>query len=164
VFDTARSSETRRDLFNEVVVPLERRLSRGLIAHFGVEIGTDVTSHALAWAWEHLEQVAAADNPAGLLFRVGQSAARRHRRWERGRVSFPAEPAWAATYAPELDDEVVQALRKLNPPRRTAVLMVHGYGFTYREVASMLGITETAVTNHLHRGVSQLRRILEVGP
>ena len=42
-----------------------------------------------------------------------------------------------------------------------AVLLVHGYGFSYREVAEVLDVSEAAVTNHVHRGLRKLRSRLE---
>lgn len=34
------------------------RLRRLLVAHYGVEVGTEVTSDTLAWAWEHWDELA----------------------------------------------------------------------------------------------------------
>ncbi|MEO8695965.1 MAG: sigma factor-like helix-turn-helix DNA-binding protein [Acidimicrobiales bacterium] len=49
----------------------------------------------------------------------------------------------------------------MKPDHRVAVLLVHGYSFTYREVAALLGVSEAAVTNYVHRGLTRLRSILE---
>ena len=38
--------------------------------------------------------------------------------------------------------------------------MVHMYSFTYREVAELIGVTEAAVTNYVHRGLKRLRHLL----
>lgn len=48
----------------------------------------------MAWGWEHAGELAAMTNPAGYLFRVGQSAARRYRKFDRHRVAFLVEKAW----------------------------------------------------------------------
>lgn len=66
------------------------RLRRVLVARYGVEIGNDVCADALAYAWEHWERVGPMDNPVGYLYRVAQSASRRHRRW-RQRPQLPIE-------------------------------------------------------------------------
>ena len=34
------------------------------------------------------------------------------------------------------------------------------YGFTSREVADVIGVTEAAVTNHVHRGITRLHEVL----
>ncbi len=159
--DTTWSLEARRTQFDRLVLPLRDQLRRALVAQFGIEIGSDVAAEALAWAWEHIDRVSAMSNPAGFLFRVGQSAARRHRRWQRGRARFPAEAKWVAVNAPDLDREVINALKKLKPNQRVAVLLIKGYEFSYRDVSDLLGVSEAAVTNHLHRGLAQLRRALE---
>jgi RNA polymerase sigma factor (sigma-70 family) len=161
VTDIGAISETRRVEYERVVAPVLGRVHRGLIVRFGIEVGSDVFAEVNAWAWEHVDHVVHVANPAGYLFRVGQSAARRHHRWQRDRHPFPASPRWIADVAPELDDDLLAALRKLKPPQRVAVLLVHGYSYTYREVAELLRISEAAVTNHIHRGLAELRHLLQ---
>ena len=93
-------------------------------------------------------------NPGGYLYRVGQTSARRaHRRVARS--AFPVEPVWVD--APNLPGDVFDALHRLKPDQRVAVLMVHGYGFSYRETADVLQVAESAVRNHVHRGMRRLR-------
>ena len=159
--EAAASSADRKSEFDRVVSPIAARVRRGLVAEFGVEIGSDVAAEAVAWAWEHLDRLAVMTNPAGYLYRVGQLAARRHLRWQRGRTPFPAGPTWATANVPEFDEAMMSALRMLKSGQRVAVVLVHGYGFSYREVAELLGVSEAAVTNHLHRGLTKLRTILE---
>lgn len=53
-----------------------------------------------------------------------------------------------------------RALSSLRPPQRVAVLLVHGFGWTYQETADAMGVPITTVRNHLHRGMKQLRRWL----
>jgi len=154
----------RRAEYDRVVSPIVGRVQRGLIAQFGIEVGGEVASDVVLWAWEHIERLSDVQNPAGFLFRVGQSAARRHCRWQRDRARFPATPGWVADNAPELDDEVLDAMRSLKASQRVAVLLVHGYGFTYREVADLMQLSEPAVTNHIHRGLSRLRYLLKEKP
>jgi DNA-directed RNA polymerase specialized sigma24 family protein len=38
--------------------------------------------------------------------------------------------------------------------------MVHCYGYRYRDVAEVLGVSDAAVTNHVHRGLARLRTLL----
>src|SRR5687767_8453908 len=66
------------------------RLRRLLVAHFGVEVGTETASDALTWAWEHWAELSEVENRVGYLYRVAQSKARRYRRWGR-RPTFPPE-------------------------------------------------------------------------
>jgi DNA-directed RNA polymerase specialized sigma24 family protein len=130
---------------------------RALMARFGPELGPDIAAEVEAWAWEHQGQVLATANPAGYLFRVGQSRARRYRRWGR-------RPPW--TPLPERDAfpdvDLERAVERLPPPQRSAVLLVHAFGYSYREAAGLLDCSEGAVRNHLHRGMQRLRVLLEV--
>lgn len=143
---------------SQLVVELEPRVRRALVARYGVDVGCEAAAEAMVWAVEHGDELAAMTNAAGYLFRVGQSAARRQFR-QRGRPSFPAEPSWAD--APDLPGDVFDELARLKPEQRVAVLLVHGYRFTYREVADLLEVSEAAVTNHVHRGLTKLRIRLE---
>jgi RNA polymerase sigma factor (sigma-70 family) len=151
--------DERRRRFEREIPSLERTLSRAFAARFGLDVGSEVTAEVVGFAWEHWERVVAMDNPSGYLYRVGQSAARRHVRWQRRRVDLPTEPRWDD--APALQGDVFDALARLKPDHRVAVLLVHGYSFTYREVAALLGVSDSAVTNYVHRGLTRLRSILE---
>jgi hypothetical protein len=48
-----------------------------------------------------------------------------------------------------------------NPSPAPGVL-VHGFGWTLREVAEVAGLRVTSVQNHLERGIAKLRSALEV--
>jgi RNA polymerase sigma factor (sigma-70 family) len=151
--------DERRLRFERDVRSLERTLGRAFAARYGLDVGAEVTAETIGWAWEHWDRVAAMDNATGYLYRVGQSAARRHVRWARRQVDLPAEPRWDDS--PAMQGDVFDALARLKPDHRVAVLLVHGYSFTYREVADLLGVSEAAVTNYVHRGLARLRSILE---
>lgn len=148
--------------YTRVVVDLDDilvQVRRALVARYGPDIGADCTSEAARWAVENAARLATMHNPAGYLYRVGQTEARRLLRWHRRTVSFPAEPTWDDS--PPFDDDLFDALKRLRPNHRTAVLLVHGYGFSYGEVADLLDVAETAVTNYVHRGLKQLRALME---
>jgi hypothetical protein len=66
--------------FEEFAAAYGVRLRAGLVAAYGPEVGVEAASDALAYGWEHWDRIGATRNPAGYLFRVGQSAARRYRR------------------------------------------------------------------------------------
>lgn len=143
---------------SDLLIQIEPRLRRALVARYGLDVGSEVAAEAVAWGVEHAEKLAAMENPSGYLYRVGQSAARR---WFRRRVTivFPREPQ--SPDDTDLPGDVFDELRRLKPDQRVAVLLVHGYGFTYREVADLLEATEAAVNNYVHRGLKTLRMRLE---
>ena len=133
------------------------RLRRALVARFGVDVGNEVANDALAHAWSRWSTVAVMSNRVGYLYRVGQSAARRHWRWRRGVVLAEVEDRGELD---RYDDGLFDALGGLNHDQRVAVMLVHGYGYSYGDVAEILGVSVAAVTNHVHRGLGSLRKQL----
>lgn len=135
-------------------------LRRALVARNGLLDGSDAAATAVAWAWEHRERLAELRNPLGYLYRVGQSSLRRQRLRAQYRAALVPRPL--VEELPGLDIDLFRALQRLTDDQRMAVVLVHMYGFSYREVAELLEVRETAVTNYVHRGLARLRRILSV--
>jgi DNA-directed RNA polymerase specialized sigma24 family protein len=132
----------------------EPRLRRAFVAAYGGERGREATAEALAWGWEHWSEVEAMDNPIGYLFRVGRSRTR----GRRFRVVFLRADGAEPWVEPGLAD----ALAALTERQRLAVGLVHGFGWTLREVADVSGLRVTTVQNHLERGLARLRSLLGV--
>lgn len=138
--------------FSAFVVEVEPRLRRALTLLRGAEAGRDATAEALAWAWEHWPEVQAMANPAGYLYRVGSSRSR-------GRpMRFP--PATAPADAPGFEPGLEPALGRLTDRQRTAVVLVHGCGWSLQEVADALELSKSSVATHVERALAQLRREL----
>jgi DNA-directed RNA polymerase specialized sigma24 family protein len=135
--------------FEEFVKDVEPRLSRALAAAYGFEDGRDATAEALAYAFEHWEHLQHIANLPGYLFRVGQSRSRRRRQ----PVVFAVADSPDHAFEPGLP----AALGSLTQRQRLAVVLVHGYGYTLREVAELTGIRPTTVQNHAARGLARLR-------
>jgi DNA-directed RNA polymerase specialized sigma24 family protein len=109
-------------------------------------------AEALAFAWENLDRVAGMSNPAGYLYRVGQSRTRERK------VRFV--PYTPPTGMPEIEPELQRAITKLTEHQRVAVVLAHGYGYTHAEIADLLGIRRSSVQNHVERGLAALRSAL----
>jgi RNA polymerase sigma-70 factor (ECF subfamily) len=63
--------------------------------------------------------------------------------------------------ASEIDrDELRRALAALPDAQRVAVLMKDGYGFSCREIADQMGVSEGAVKVRLHRARKRLKDLL----
>jgi DNA-directed RNA polymerase specialized sigma24 family protein len=135
--------------FEAFVREAEPRLSRALAAAYGFEDGRDATAEALAYAFEHWPRLQHIANLPGYLFRVGQSRGRQRRQ----PVVFAVPEATDYAFEPALPE----ALASLTQRQRLAVVLVHGYGYTLREVAELTGIRPTTVQNHLTRGLVRLR-------
>jgi RNA polymerase sigma factor (sigma-70 family) len=63
---------------------------------------------------------------------------------------------------PSVVPELPAALDQLSKNQRVAVVMIHGLGYTEREVADLVGISRWTVRTHLERGLSSLRSTLGV--
>jgi RNA polymerase sigma-70 factor (ECF subfamily) len=140
--------------FRTFMMATEPRLHRALAAGLGWERGREATADALAYAWEQWPRVRAMANPAGYLYRVGQSSVRRRKvpnLFER-----PAESE--SHYEPAL----ARLLAELPERQRVAVVLVHGYDWTVREVSELTGLAPSTVHTHLGRGLAKLRSALEV--
>ncbi|MCU1360106.1 MAG: polymerase sigma24 factor [Ilumatobacteraceae bacterium] len=135
-----------------------RQLRPVLIARHGTQIGAELHAEVSEFAWEHRDRLAAMGNPAGYLFRVSQSRARRYRRWRRG-IDLPPERVEPGQMS---DGEVLlhTALARLSADNRTLVVLVHAYGYSYDEAAALVGTSVASVRNRLHRAMTKLRQHL----
>jgi DNA-directed RNA polymerase specialized sigma24 family protein len=142
------------DDFCLFVETAEPRLRRALVAAYGSDRGREATAEALAYAWEHWDRIREQVNVVGYLYRVGQSRTRSRKH----RTLFARSSESGYWYEPEL----VPALGRLSESQRTAVVLVHGFGWTMQEVAELTGVKVTTIQNHLERGLKKLRTALKV--
>ena len=63
----------------------------------------------------------------------------------------------------DIEPGLPAALAALSERQRVAVVLVHGFGWTQREVAELTDTSPSSVQKHLERGLLSLRRTLEVG-
>lgn len=140
--------------FDEFVAGLEPRLRRAFVGSRGVDGAADAVAEALGWAWEHWDEVQVMANPAGYLYRVGQSRTRTRK--------TPSLPPVEDLRLPEVEPMLVPALLELSEQQRTAVWLVHGCHWRQTEAAEAMGITTSAVSTHVARALAHLRDRLEV--
>lgn len=142
--------------FESFVLRHELGLRRALVAAVGVEAGLDAASEALAYGWEHWDRLQGMENPGGYLYRVGRSHARRSgdRFVELPGVEDPGLP-WVEPALPD-------ALSRLPEMQRSAVLLVHTFGYSLSETAVLLGLAKGTVQTHIERGLANLRRAMGV--
>ncbi|MCU1392523.1 MAG: SigE family polymerase sigma factor [Ilumatobacteraceae bacterium] len=153
-------SVDRSAIFTDFVERTEPRLRRALVAAYGPTIGREAAVDALSWAWEHWDRLDGMDNPAGYLYRVGQSAASRLLKSASTAMSDPPATAAANDPAGALTD-VRPYLEQLSEQQRAAVMLVHGYGISQRETAEVLGLSVSTLREHLRRGMERLRMSME---
>lgn len=141
--------------FDDLVALIRSRLRPVLWSRWGPEVGGDLCGEVEEYAWTHRERLLQMTNPLGFLYRVSQSKARRYTRWSR-RNCFPDEFPDVVHDDPDLHD-TLQLLAGLTADQRACVLLTKGFGWSYDEVAELLGMTRAAVNNHIHRGLTRLR-------
>jgi len=142
--------------FEGFVALNEARLRRALCATYGADTGREATVDALSYAWEHWDRIGGMKNPVGYLYRVGQSSALRQLR--RPRLVVPPDHADSIDVEPGLE----RALGQLSEQQRAVVVLVHGYGWTLKEVSEAMALSVSTVRNHLGRALRHLRQRLEV--
>ena len=132
----------------------EPRLRRALVAACGAARGSEATTEAMTYAWEHWTRVRDMTSPIGYLFRVGRSRTRLRRR----RPPLFPEPRTDDT--PWIEPGLGRALASLTVKQRLAVVLIHGFEFSYREAADLMKVSPSTVENHLERGMKKLRSSL----
>lgn len=142
--------------FRSFVEATEPRLSYALAAAYGVQVGKDATADAFAYAWEHWEQIRSMENPAGYLYRVGQTSARKYHK------RSPMFPAVDTVELPAVEPALPGALESLSELQRTAVVLLYALQWSEREVARLLDVDRSTVRRHRDRGLEKLRNALEV--
>lgn len=152
----SRTGRVRVEPFEAFLSRVEEPLRLALVASYGPDDGRAAAADALSWAWEHWDDVRSMSNPLGYLYRVGQSAARRHRSRP---IPIDAR-AFRDHGIPDIDAGLVPALAELSLQQRTAVLLVHAFGWTFREAAAVLDVAPSTVQTHVERGLARLRTIL----
>lgn len=153
---TPERHDTRLAEFDEFVGRVESRLRVALVATYGAHDGRAATVDALSWAWEHWDRLATMDNPVGYLYRVGQSATRRH-----AVRPIPVDRPNADHELLDISPELADAIGRLPLQQRTVVVLVHAFGWTQRDVARVLEINPSTVREHLCRAVTRLTHDLE---
>ena len=128
----------------------EPRLRRALVAALGAERGREGAAEALAYAWQNWEEVRQMKSPIGYLFRVGQSRSR-----PRATVSF--DGVRVPNGDPWIEPSLPAALASLSERERLAVVLIEGYGWTWREVADLADVSVSSIQSYLRRGLEKLR-------
>ncbi len=91
-----------------------------------------------------------------------RSAARRARHEGLAREDLPEIPvAGLAEFFPDRED-LSKALSGVPHDRREALLLHHVWGFSFREIGNMLGVTERAAKLRAFRGMQNLRQTFGV--
>lgn len=143
--------------FSTFVKEVEPKVRYALVAAYGPERGLEATAEAFAYAWQHWDRIRPMDNPAGYVYRVGSHHAARL-----VPISSPRFPTVPQDPQPWVEPDLPKALARLTRRQRIAVVLIRGYGYSFKEVAGLLGTSIPTVQTHLDRGVAKLRTLLGV--
>jgi DNA-directed RNA polymerase specialized sigma24 family protein len=146
--------------FEAFFAEAEPALRAALVGRYGYDLGRESAAEAFAWGFEHWQTLSTLGNPRGYLYRVGQSAASRLRRQERGRGPRP-RPDGPAPGDPLLDPDLERAIHRLPERQRAVVILRFGLDYGLEDTAELLGISASTVQRHAERGLARLRRTLQ---
>lgn len=133
------------------------RLWRAVLGFAGDrEVASDAVAEAFA---QWLNRGAAVHDPARWIwraaFRIAAGELKDRRR--RHEMSVRTEDSYEI---PEAAAEILEALKRLSPRQRAAVVLHDHVGYSAREVASILGSAAATVRVHLSQGRRRLRGLL----
>lgn len=144
--------------FESFFAATEKGLRYALVSVFGAEDGRDACAQALLYGWENWDRLQGMANPAGYLYRVGQT-------WGRRNSDQPkAFPAVREHHEPWVEPRLPDALRSLPERQRVAVVLRHGADWSYDHIAEFLESSPASVRKNVERGLAHLRVALEVAP
>ena len=153
--------------FEQVVDRQAERLVHSLTAMFmDREMAADAAQDAFVQLYLHWDKVTASGDPDAWLYRVAINRCRDYRRkLVRGgrlleRLAGSARPeAVSSDWRPRAEFLSVIA----GPPRRQRIAagLYYDADFSVAEIANVMGISQGAVSSHLHRARTALRHLVE---
>ena len=75
------------------------------------------------------------------------------------RVSSPAEQHWQLQY-----DDLLQAMARLPPDSRSALILISGAGLTFEEAARVCGCPISTIKSRVQRARRSLLQIVDIAP
>lgn len=134
------------------------------------ERAKDITQETFTKVWEYMRAGNRVDNIRAFLYRVATNiiidSARRKKMYSLDELQEEGfDPA--APHDPELlhrridSTHIIPFLDRLNPLSKEAVVMRFIDDLSPKEIAHITGETENVISVRVHRGVKQLRKIVE---
>ena len=132
------------------------------------ETAADAAQEAFLQLHLHWDRVSAYEDPVGWAYRVAINRCRDYRRhltrfarlWENHASEMT--PGQDVSWYPER--EFVEALKELPQRRREAAALHYIAGFSEKETAQAMGLSEGAIKSHLFRARETLQAKLKVEP
>ncbi len=157
--------------FAQFVLASRDQLLRALRSHLSPDIAADVLADAYAYAWAHWSRIAELENPTAYVYRVAERCGYRMESTKRlgssVSIGFSVDEADAEWLRNQTvsdsygEGSVADLLQRLPHRQRGCVLLIHGYGWTYKQTAETLDLPLTTVTNEATRGMQKLRAAMK---
>ena len=148
-----------------------RRIFRFCLSRLGSrEDAEDATQNTFLNAFRALQRGVVPEYESTWLLKIAENACKERRRsaWRRGRIETPRDPSLMddTAQAPAAVEDglgVAEALARLCPTQRQALVLRELEGLSYKEIARELAISQSAVETLLFRARHSLAQRLEEG-
>jgi RNA polymerase sigma factor (sigma-70 family) len=155
-----------RGAFERVYRGAYPRVYRTLAAILSPDDAADATQDAFIRAFASWESWRRELPPEVVVHRIAVERASSYRRTARLRTvgALLRRIGRKSTGGPPDDDtrrSLVGALRTIHPKLAAAVVLRYYHGYTNREIASVIGVSERTVVNHLREASERLRAVLD---
>jgi RNA polymerase sigma factor (sigma-70 family) len=132
------------------------------------ETAADAAQEAFLQLHLHWDRVSAYEDPVGWVYRVALNRCRDYRRQLIRLARLRERQVSEMTRGQDVqwypEREFVEALRELPRRRREAAALHYIAGFSQKETAQAMGLSEGAIKSHLFRARETLQAKLEVEP
>jgi RNA polymerase sigma-70 factor (ECF subfamily) len=153
------------EAFEEIYAQLAPGVRRYLLHMAG---GSEIADDLLQEAFLQMHRSRAAYNPeyagrpwvfglARNVFLMTRRAARQWAKLHESREDLPEFPVFPEAERLGSQDEIRRGIAYLRPEQAEALLLHHEWGFSFEEIAGMLGISAAAVRARASRGMADLR-------
>ena len=149
-------------LFYRYYEPLFRFVARRLPAG---EAPQDVVQDVFARLWQHRAAIKENQPLKAYLYRIANNILIDHYRKREVRQAYAAQhPGTTPTVAPvehvDLEEHVMEAVRRLPDPLRETFVLSRFEELTYREIAALLEVSVKTVESRMSKALKQLRVLL----
>jgi RNA polymerase sigma-70 factor (ECF subfamily) len=157
------------EAFQDMYAQLAHGVRRYLLHLAG---GSEIADDLLQETFLQMHRSRAAYNPAypvkpwvfGLarnVFLMNRRAARRLARVYESREDLPDFPVFPEADRLGSQDEIRRCIANISPDQAEALLLHHEWGFSFEEIAGMMGISAAAARARASRGMADLRVALD---
>jgi RNA polymerase sigma-70 factor (ECF subfamily) len=130
------------------------------VTHGRRQVAEDAIAEAFARALEHREAIR---EPLPWIYRTAVRVARNElQREQKWRAEANEDMRKSAAPDSEGLQDLFRALAHLSPNQRAAIILHFEEGLTVPEVSKLLGISQSTVRVHIHRGRRRLQALLSV--